>query len=68
MATLKTLVWNEQNKVRRCRTTVIDLDRILFVQENDYDNGTCTVVITKSFGLNVDIPLDQMRKIMDEHQ
>ena len=70
MATLKTLGWTTTNGKKSCNTLVIPLPKINFIQAHDDGEGkgdTCLVSISDTGSLHVDIPLKQMRKILDEH-
>ena len=72
--TLKTLSLSIHNNQARWKETIIDLDKVQFVQEYPYEDypDTCCVAYanqgSQTYSLHVDISLKQMRKIMDEHK
>jgi len=75
MGFLKTLAWTERKKVTCPRTVVVDLDNIEYIHESDDDDGTCLIALknnnptsTYNAALHVDIPIDQLMDIMNEHK
>ena len=65
MATLRTIGWSYLDDQKVCKEMVIPLKNINFVQEHDHD--TCLVQVSDSCGLHIDVPLKQMRQILNEH-
>jgi len=68
--TLKTLSLTKIDKKQRWVETVIDLDKIICVQEYPFDTCPNTSLLSYSgeYAIHVDVPLKQMRKILDEHK
>jgi len=70
MATLRTLCWASLDGKEICKECLIPFDRILLIQEHDDGSGkgnTCFISVSGSNAVQVDVTLDKMRKIMDEH-
>jgi len=68
--TLKTMGWATHNGIKTTKEILVDLDKIICVAKCDDDikGDTCLISVTDSMALHIDIPLDQMRKILDEHK
>jgi hypothetical protein len=65
MATLRTIGWTQLEGERVCKELVIPLKKITFAQEHDGD--TCLVQVSARCGLWIDVPIRQMRQILNEH-
>jgi|GEM_PF-4759224 len=68
--TLRTIGWMTHNGKRSTREVVIDLDKIICVTEvnDDTKGNTCALSLTESMAMHVDVSLEQMRQILDEHK
>ena len=68
--TLKTLALSKINGQPRWTETVIDLDKIICVNEYPFDDypHTSFLKYSDNYAMHVDVPLKQMRKILDEHK
>ena len=69
MATLRTLGWVKLNGEQVCKEFVVPLPKVMFAQEYNVEGkgDTCIITLSDTFALHIDIPLKQMRKILDEH-
>ena len=72
MATLRTLGWinwtdhvGGRKPERTCKELVIPLHKIVCIA--DQDHKTCLVAIDGNCAYHIDVPIDQMRMILDEH-
>ena len=75
MATLKTMGWinwtddpRHKRAERVCKELVIPLHKIQCVADHDNGKGkTCLVAVNGENAYHIDVPIDEMRKILDEH-
>ena len=63
---LKTLGWSSLDGKKVCEEMLIPFDNIRWIQK--YKDGTCLISVSDKQAVHVDISLEQMQHILDEHK
>ena len=70
MGMLRCLVFNEQDGIEKWRETVVDLRRVQLFQEDNENDGSICLVVSRDLkeGIRANITMKRMMEIMKEHK